>query len=79
MLEGTFKFVKDQLTLANGQDYDSGKGMGWLGVLTFISLSIYEVVWNNGHFDPVTWGTGFGGLIAAVAANLFIKHKTEQP
>lgn len=71
------KFFKDQFTISNGLDYDTGKTMGWFGVVSFISLSFFEVVWNHGHFDPVAWGTGFGVLIAAVAANLLIKHKTE--
>jgi len=77
MFETIKKFIKDQLTLANGNDYDSGKMMGWLGIAAFISLSVYEIGWNKGHFDPVGWGTGFGTVIAAIAANLLIKHKTE--
>lgn len=77
MLDLLKKVIKDVSTLTNGTDYDSGKLMGWAGLLTFVGLSVYEVVWNHGHFDPVSWGTGFAALIAGIAANLLIKHKTE--
>lgn len=70
------KLIKDSLTLANGEDYDIGRVIGALGAFVFFGLTIADFLVNK-KFDPQSWGTGFGLLIAGLGAALMLKHKTE--
>lgn len=69
-------FIKDLLTVANGNDYDIGRVMAALGMVTFIGLSIADFCYTH-KFDPLAWGTGFGLLVTGAGAALMLKHKTE--
>ena len=71
------KFIKDIFTLANGEDFDIGRIVGFAGAVTFIYLSIFAVVVKGQAFDPQAWGMGFGLLITGIGAALMLKHKTE--
>ena len=70
------KFLKDLVTVANGEDYDIGRVAAGLGVVTFIGLTIADFYFNH-KFDPQAWGTGFGLMITGVGGGLMLKHKTE--
>lgn len=73
MFELPQRVLKDITTTANGQDYDVGRVLGILGVLTFLGLSIA----NWAKFDPQTFGVGFAAVIAGMGAALALQHKTE--
>jgi hypothetical protein len=45
------------------------------GVLSFIALGVYAVVWNHQAFDPMGYGTGLGAAIGAAAAGMGVKAK----
>ena len=70
--EHTFRVFagKDNNTL------DLGRILWALGTLVYFALSIHSV-WHGTTFDPVAWGTGFGAVLAAGGAALWMKKDTE--
>jgi hypothetical protein len=46
-----------------------------LGVLSFIGLAIYAVVFNHQPFAPLDYGTGLGSAIGGAAAGMGLKAK----
>jgi hypothetical protein len=53
---------------------------GFFAVTSPIAFEIYELGWNGGHFDVVTWCLAYpGGLVALVSGGIFaIGHKDKQ-
>ena len=68
----TFKIFagKDNNTL------DLGRILWAIGTIVYFALSIHSV-WHGTTFDPVAWGTGFGAVLAAGGAALWMKKDTE--
>lgn len=48
-----------------------------LGVLTFLFLSVYAVVYRGQTFDPQGFGIGLGAAIGTAAAGMGLKSKME--
>jgi hypothetical protein len=55
---------------------DLGRIMWAVGTIIFFILSIHSV-YKGAIFDPVAWGTGFGAVLAAGGAALWMKKDTE--
>jgi hypothetical protein len=68
----TFKIFagKDNHTL------DLGRIMWAVGTVVYFVLSVHSV-YKGAIFDPVAWGTGFGAVLAAGGAALWMKKDTE--
>jgi hypothetical protein len=71
------KFVKDMLTLANGEDFDVGRVLWAIAVLVFLGLAIYDTVAHGKPFDAQAFGIGLGSVMAAGGLALKLKHETE--
>lgn len=69
--------IKDVMTTSDGESFDHGRIFGSLFCIAFIAISIYAYIFLKQTFDPVSWGTGAGGLFTGIGANLFLKSKTE--
>lgn len=77
-MTGTFfKVLKDSFTVANGNDFDLGKILWVLVSLTYLALAIYATVFKGQAFDPVSFGTGSGLVLAGGGAALGFKSATE--
>jgi hypothetical protein len=61
------KFLKDSLTGADNQTFSTPRIAGCAVVLTFLGLSIADLVVNK-RFDPQAFGIGAGAAIAAMGA-----------
>jgi len=70
------KVIKCLFTGIDNETVDLGRILWALGNLVFFALSIHSV-WKGTTFDPVAWGTGFGTILAAGGAALWIKKDTE--
>lgn len=55
---------------------DIGRILWAAGVLAFFAMSIHSS-WHGQVFDPISWGTGFGAVMAAGGAALWMKRATE--
>lgn len=72
------RFVKDCLTVANGRDYDVGRVLWVLLVLTYVGVTIFHAVRNpTSSFDYISFGTGSGMMLAGGGASLWAKKNTE--
>jgi hypothetical protein len=71
------RVIRDCSTGIDGESYDVGRILGAVMILTFIGISVYAYVVARQAFDPVTWGTGGGGLFTGIGAHLMLKSKTE--
>jgi hypothetical protein len=49
-----------------------------LGVLAFIGLSAYAVIWKGQAWDPQAYGIGLGAAIGAAAMGMGIKARGER-
>lgn len=49
-----------------------------LGVLTFLGLAVYAVVWKSQPFDPQAFGIGLGATIGAAATGMGLKARSER-
>jgi hypothetical protein len=61
---------KDNRTL------DLGRIMWAIGTIVYFVLSVHSV-YRGAVFDPIAWGTGFGAVLAAGGAALWMKKDTE--
>ena len=68
--------IKDILTAKDGESYDIGRVLWIIGALSFIGLSIYDIYRGN-PFNPLNWGTGFGGIMGGGGAAIGLKSRTE--
>ncbi|MHB1176053.1 MAG: hypothetical protein ACYCZJ_13120 [Sulfuriferula sp.] len=73
------KILKDSFTIANGNDYDIGRILWALGVLTFCFLAGWAIIKNHQAFDAMSYGGGLAAVLAAGGAALGMKQKTEAP
>ena len=69
--------IKDMLTGIDNQTFDVGRVSGILGLLVFLGLEIYVVVWKSLPFDMTAFGIAFAAMIAALGAALKLKAETE--
>jgi len=73
-------FFKDLFTDNEGQ-FDIVSVMGVISMLTFLGLSVYNVIYKDVQFDYVNFGIGASSLLAALGtayhfkSNLFSKEK----
>lgn len=77
------KLIKDCLTENNGTSYCpfrvAGAALSTTGIPTFVSGGIVSI-YKTGTLDYVTFGTGFGAMmagLAGLAAGVAYKAKTD--
>lgn len=71
-------FFKDLFTEADNQTWDLGRFQWLVGTVVFFSLSFWAYGFRGQAFDPVTWGAGFGAVLAAGGGMIWMKDK-EKP
>lgn len=69
--------IIDIFTGKDGESADFGRIFGALMIAVFLGISVYVYVVLKQAFDPVSWGTGGGGLFTGIGAHLLMKAKTE--
>lgn len=67
--------LRDLLTEANNTTWDVGRLQWAAGTVVFFALSIFAYAFKGQQFDPVTWGAGFGAVMAAGGAMIWMKNK----
>jgi hypothetical protein len=70
------RFIKDCFTIKDGESWDLGRIMWFLGAMIFNALSIWSIAQGQ-IFDPIAWGTGFGAVLAAGGMALMLKENSE--
>lgn len=73
------KVIKDLFTSLDGESFDIGRVLWAFGVITFLCLSAYTVIWQGKAFAMQDFGIGIGATLAAGGAALGFKAKTEPP
>jgi len=71
------KVFKDSHTGIDGDSYDWGRLWGSVALAVFNGLQAWSVIVLRVPFDPISYGTGIGGILAATGAALLMKAKTE--
>lgn len=71
------QIIKDCSTGVDGTSYDVGRILGAVTILCFVGVSVYVYTVLKQPFDPISWGTGGGGLFTGIGAHLMLKAKTE--
>jgi hypothetical protein len=66
---------KNLLTEADNTTWDVGRFQWAAGTVVFFLLSLYSYIYKGQMFDPIAWGTGFGAVMAAGGAMVWIKSK----
>ena len=69
--------IKHILTGIDGESYDVARVMGVLGVVFYMSMTAYNVIWMKHPFDYVNWGIGFGSVIGSMGVAIKLKENTE--
>ena len=67
--------LKNLLTEADNSTWDVGRFQWAAGTVVFFLLSLYSYGYKGQPFDPVTWGAGFGAVMAAGGAMIWMKAK----
>lgn len=67
-------FLTHLFTEADNLTFDLGRVLWGAGGLVFFGLSIFAI-FKGQSFDPISWGTGFGGVLAGGGASLAIKSR----
>lgn len=62
--------INDIITTTSGDAVDLVRINALLGMLVFLGLEIYNVVWQKQPFQPHEFGIGMGAVIAAVGIAL---------
>lgn len=70
------KFFRDLFTGRDNKTYDIGRVLWFQTVQAFIVMSIYAL-YKGSAFDPIAWGAGLAGLLAAGGASLGLKAGVE--
>lgn len=70
------KFLRDIFTGRDNTTYDIGRLLWFQALQAFIFMSAYHL-YKGGAFDPIAWGAGLAGLLAAGGASLGLKAKVE--
>lgn len=73
---GPMKLLRDWFTGIDGKTYDLGRALWALGVLVFLGATVYAI-YKGQPWDAVAYGTGFGAVLAAGGAALWLKKATE--
>jgi hypothetical protein len=68
--------LKHITTGIDGESFDIGRVMWVIGVLTYIGLSIFQLV-KHQTFDPIAWASGFAIICGGSGVALKLKEKTE--
>ena len=71
------KFLNDIITENDGVTVCPGRLSLILGVLVFVCLAIYSVIWLGKEFNGTEFGTGYGGLVGGGLAGIWAKSKTD--
>jgi len=71
------QIIKDCLTTANGEDFDVGRILLVIVIISFICYSGIDILYLKHTFNPMGYGTGAGGLLAGGGAGIGFKAKTE--
>jgi uncharacterized integral membrane protein len=72
------QFFVDVFTGIDGESFDIGRVLWAIGALVYCFLTVFVVVNTEPPtFDYVSWGTGFGAVMAAGGAALWMKKDTE--
>ncbi len=69
------KFVRELFTEADNTTWDLGRLQWFVGTLVFFALSGWAYGWRGQTFDPVSWGTGLGAVLAAGGGMIWMKDK----
>lgn len=67
-------FLK-QLFQGKGGVADEMAVLTVMGVLTFLGLAIYSVVWKGQPFEPQNYGTGLGLVVIAALVGFGLRSK----
>lgn len=70
-------WLKDLLTDANG-DADETVLYAFLGIMTFVWMQVYDVIYLKHAFNPQGFGVGMGAILAGVFAGYGAKSKLER-
>lgn len=70
------KFFIDQLTENDNMTWCAARVSGFLGVVSFLCLGIAHFIVNH-TIDFMSYGSGFGGLMAGVGVYLGAKQISE--
>lgn len=62
--------IRDIITTTSGDAVDLVRINALLGMLVFLGLAIYDVVWQKQPFHAHEFGIGLGAVIAAVGLAL---------
>jgi hypothetical protein len=68
-------FFKDLFTEPDNETWCIIKILTGMGALTFVGASIYHVVINH-TFDAMSFGTGFGSMLAGGGGSMLMKKDT---
>jgi hypothetical protein len=69
--------IKHILTGIDGESYDVARVMGVAGVLFFMGMTCWNVMYKGMPFDYVNWGIGFGSVMGSMGIAIKLKEKTE--
>lgn len=70
------KVIKDWFTTSDGESYDVGRALWFVGVIVFLCASIYAL-YKGQAWDAISYGTGLGAVLAAGGAALGFKANSE--
>lgn len=76
MLDRCKCWLYQAFTGKDNKTIDIGRVLWAIGVLVFLSLSVYDTI-RGSSFDAQTWGIGFGATLAAGGAAIAMKANTE--
>jgi len=71
------KFLKDCLTEIDGESYDVARILFIAGVVCFLGLACFHVIFLRHDFDAIGYGTGLGGLLGGGGAGIGLRGKME--
>lgn len=69
--------LKNSFTTSTGEDYDIGRLLWALAVLSFFCLAGWSIVVNKQPFDALSYGTGLAAVLAGGGAALGLKKDSE--
>ena len=67
--------LQNLFTEADNATWDVGRCQWAAGTVVFFALSLYSYIYRQQPFDPIAWGTGFGAVMAAGGAMIWMKGK----
>lgn len=70
-------FLRHCFTGKDNQTFDVARILLAGGVLAFIGYAGFDLIVHHVKFDPMSYGTGLGGLLGGGCAGIGFKSKTE--